>query len=285
MTDNVEKLNQARIGDLSRNAYSMYNIEISDGDLDKLDLFLQQRVDPNLQALKGQAVTLDVSKISHLEALNFEKLKEICFRHSLFLVGLSGITTEDRALILQKRHIPVVNTNRFAKAREENLAPKIITQTLELKVPVEVKVPHEVEVEVPVKIPEPMKIITRTVRSGELIASPNTSVLILGSVGMGARIVASHNIFIFGDLKSGEVYAGNPKDQDDQGYTEAIIYVTGTFDPALVAIAGNYQTAEDLEHESFLNAQNSKRNDVIVSLAGNTLVYTEACKFVVKNKS
>ncbi len=268
-------------GTLTRLAYSLYTITVNDLNEQSLDILLKQKVTPNQKALENLCVTLDVSAISDLTNIDFKSLRRVCEKYSLHLIGLNGVVTEEQTDFLREHKIPIVNSNRFAKVREENLNPKLIVKTLEVKIPVEVQVPREVQVPVEAGS-EPMKVITRTLRSGETVGALNNSVAVFGSVRMGARIIASHNIFIFGDLLQGEVYAGNPKAQEDPGYTSAIIYVSGHFDPSIVAIAGNYETAEDMENNPLIGPLKSEQNNVIVSLEGSTLVYTREQNFNLK---
>ena len=115
-------------------------------------------------------------------------------------------------------------------------------------------------------------VVSHSLRSGECISAPDTSVLILGNVARTARIIASHNVFVFGDMH-GEVYAGSPKDKDTDGYEKGIIYVSGVFQPTLVAIAGNYQTADDMENNQSLKSLYGEDSSVIVSLNGRSLNY------------
>jgi len=72
------------------------------------------------------------------------------------------------------------------------------------------------------------------------------------------------------------VFAGSPRAQTTQGFDEAIVYTSGKFAPTLLAIAGNYQTAEDME-QSFLakNLENMDR-EVLVFLHDGVLTYTHA---------
>ncbi len=270
----------AGLGTVMRTGYSLNTISLPSGNLDDIEELLAKKVDPFLEAYQNSAAVLDVSCVTRLCDLDFQKLQEQFAAHKLHLVGLSGVTTEDRALLLTQKGIPIINSNKFARIRQENLPPKIVTQILELKVPVEVKVPCEVKVPYEIKNPNPLKVISRPIRSGETISVPDNSVAIFGSVGDRARIIASHHVFIFGDLKGGELYAGNPKDSTDPGFTSAVICVKGKFDPALVAIAGNYQTAEDLQNEEVLQRYQS---EVAITLQGSSLRYWGFKEFSMSN--
>ena len=165
-------------------------------------------------------------------------------------------------------NIPIVNSTKFARTREENFKPRIITKTVEVKVPVQIKVPYEV------RVAEPLMVINRNLRSGDLISAPNNSVLVIGNVASTARIIASHNIIILGDLH-GDVLAGAPKGQDTKGYPSGMIYVSGLFEPSLVAISAQYQTADDLECNHKLQGIYGSRGGIKVTLTNDMLNYTK----------
>lgn len=288
MTDTIieEKSAQAYAGGISRTGFSLNVIDLQSGSLDDLPLILQQKIAPNHEAYRHHSFVLDISRISNLNSLDFAALQQQCLEYQIYLIGVCGVTSEDAAALLAQKGIPLVNTNKYARVREENLKPKVVVEKVEVKVPVEVpvevKVPYEVKVQVPVPVNQPLTVVNRTVHSGETISAPGNSVVVFGSVGSGARIIASHHIIVFGDIKGGEVYAGSPRDASDPGYTEAFIYSAGKFNPSLVSIAGNYQTAEDMESDPLIGPLQGKDVCVVVSLEGTSLRYWQADEFAPK---
>jgi septum site-determining protein MinC len=260
---------------IGRTGYSFNTITLETGSVEELETFLQKKIDPSIRAYDHTPVVLDVSHVDYLQNLEYDRLVATCKLHGLYLIGLSGIHSEERALFLHKRDIPIVNSVKFSRMREENFKPKVITKTVEIEIPVHIKEPYPVKVPYKVLVSEPMMLIKRSIRSGESISAVNNSVLIIGNVAPTARIIASHHVFIFGDLH-GEVFAGSPRAQTTQGFDEAIVYTSGKFAPTLLAIAGNYQTAEDME-QSFLakNLENMDR-EVLVFLHDGVLTYTHA---------
>lgn len=257
---------------ISRTGYSFNTIEMHKGTVEELTELLEQKVLPRAEIYKNSPVVIDAANINYLKDLDYDQLAATCRNYGLFLIGISGILTEERADTLIKRNIPVVNSTKFARMREENFKPRVITKTIEIQVPVLIPEPYEVKVPYEVRKPEPMMVVSHSLRSGECISAPDTSVLILGNVARTARIIASHNVFVFGDMH-GEVYAGSPKDKDTDGYEKGIIYVSGVFAPTLVAIAGNYQTADDMENNQTLKSLYGEDSSVIVSLNGRSLNY------------
>ena len=271
--------NNGQVISMTRTGYSFNTITLTSSGAQGLVSYLNQKIAPHQEAYKNIPVVIDVSKVNYLEDLNYPELCEICRGFGLILLGLSGAHTDERAKRLQAKGIPVVNSSRFARMREENTKPKVITQTFEVKVPVKVPVPDEVKVPYEVKVNEPLIVLNRNIRSGETISAAGNSVVVFGSVANGARIIASHNILIFGDL-NGQVYAGSPKDESDPGYPQAFIFTAGLFNPTFVAIAGNYQTADDMDRDPFCGPIKGQNHALIVSLNGTSLCYRSTHDFM-----
>ena len=256
-----------RSGSFTSTGYALKTFVITKGSVDELREILEKRVDTAPEGFFTNApIVLDISEVSAPQQLPFDDLKKLCREHGLFLLGLSGITDEDVAKKMGQAGIPVVNSSRYARVREENFKPRVITKTV------------EVEVEKIVRDPEPMLVIRRNVRSGESIQAPGNSVTVLGSVSRGARIIASHHVIVLGDLL-GEVYAGSPKSSHDPGTPQAFIYCGGRFGPTFVAIAGNYQTADDMEHENLPMDSGREMRGLIVTWDGHRLNYIRSRDF------
>ncbi len=259
-------------GGLTRTGYSFNTIAIKDLNPDVLKQILEIKVAPNPKFFAGSPLVLDVSEVLSFDEIDYPKLHDVCAFYDIYLIGLSGVTSEHLIKFLRSKKIPLVNSNRYAKIREENTAPKIITKTFEVEVPIRVNVPYEVKVEVA----KPLLTINRNVRTGEIISAKDNSVAIFGNVAATARIIASHNIFIFGSI-FGEIYAGTPESAESSGYTKSFIYTSGTFKPTLCAICGNYQTADDMEQDDRILPFYGKTQELLIRLSedGKSLHYTQ----------
>lgn len=266
MTDNNTSSN-TQGASIARTGYSLTTISLNEGTLDELRAILDKKIAPSIDIYKGTSIVIDVSCVNFLHNLDFAAMQKLCREYEVFLIGLSGLTNEDRANTLTQMGIPIVNSTKFARMREENFKPRIITKTVEVQVPVQVKVPYEV------RIAEPLMVIKRNLRAGDLISAPNNSVLVIGNVASTARIIASHNIIVLGNLY-GDVLAGAPRGQGALGYNQGFIYVSGVFKPSLVAISAQYHTADDLECNPNLKDIYSSTN-VMVSFNGDNLTYSK----------
>ena len=258
-----EGINQGtlRSGSMTRTGYSLTTVALTQGTAEELEAVLNNRIAGAPDGIfQDLPLILDISEIKNLQSLDYEALKDQCRRHGLFLLGLSGALNEHDAKLLTTKGIPVVNSSRYARIREENFKPRVITER------VEIEVPHII------RDPEPMMVIARNVRSGENIQAPGNSVCILGTVANGARIIASHNVLVLGDLL-GEVYAGSPRNNNDPGFRSAFIYCQGRFAPTFIAICGIYQTADDMEREGLSRSTGREVRNLLTVLKGNKLFY------------
>lgn len=257
-----------RSGSITRTGYSLTTIALTIGSKEELESILQSRIaNAPKELFQDIPLILDVSEIKNLISLDYEALHALCKQYGLFLLGLSGILNEHDAKNLNSRGIPVVNSSRYARIREENFKPRVITK--------------RVEVEVPriVRDPEPLMLISRNIRSGESIQAPGNTVCVLGSVANGARIIASHNVIVLGDL-FGEIYAGSPRDNQDPGYKKAFVYCQGRFAPTFIAICGIYQTADDMEREGLSRITGQEVRGIMTVLHGTKLCYGHSRDFI-----
>ena len=244
MSDLVLSGSSLNGANMNRTGYSFNTVTLPSGMLCDLKKILEFKIAPYKEVYLNSPVVVDISDVKDLQIIDYEGMTKLCREYGLYLIGLSGASTEERVLELARRNIPVVNSTKFARIRE-------------------------------VKTPDPVMVISRNIRAGELISAPDNSVVIFGTVARTAKIVASHNIIILGDLL-GEVYAGSPKNAQTEGYSKGFIYVSGMFMPTLVAVAGHYQTADDIENSPYLQSIYGVHGQVVVSLNGKTLNYCQA---------
>lgn len=264
----------SQLGDISHTSFSLVSIKVGMGTVNELEQILTNKVDSTHGAYNNASVVLNIEDVENLNDLDYYLLKDVCKKHNLYLMGVTGVTTDEQVAIVTKRRIPIVNSIKHNRQREENIKPKIVTKLVEVKVPVPVEIPFKVEVPYQVKVPVPTKIVRRNIRSGETIAGINSSVAIYGSVGAHAKIMASNHIYIFGSVKGADIIAGAPMSESDPGFIDAMIHIQGDFNPGLISIAGNYLTAEDIDNDSKLKTVLAKKDGLVITLEGSTLNYS-----------
>ena len=88
--------------------------------------------------------------------------------------------------------------------------------------------------------PAPSLMVTQPVRSGQSLIS-ESDVTVVGSVASGAEVIAGGSVHVYGAIR-GRIAAGS------MGNTSARIFCR-KLEAELIAIAGYYQTSEDLEQQ------------------------------------
>ncbi|HEX2116596.1 MAG TPA: septum site-determining protein MinC [Alphaproteobacteria bacterium] len=83
------------------------------------------------------------------------------------------------------------------------------------------------------------KLITEPVRSGQRVFADAGDLIIMGSVGSGAEVIARGNVHIYGTLRGRALAGAN-------GDAKARIFCQ-SFEAELVAIGGVYRTSDDFE--------------------------------------
>lgn len=257
---------------LSRTGYALTTLQVRSPMNEDLRASLERRVGHANPIYAHAPIVIDISAVSRQDAVDFPAWARICAEFDLLLVGLSGVTDASVVEQLRRRRVPIVNSSKFARMREELQPPKIVTQTFAVQVPVRIPTPYEVKVPVEIKVNEPPLCVRRNIRSGEQISAPGTTLVIFGSVAVGACVTASHHVLIFGNLH-GQACAGAPKDDRDAGFPQAFIFTLGTFNPTLVAVAGCYQTADDMEERP--DAGGAGRTGILVTRHGDALSYSD----------
>ena len=91
----------------------------------------------------------------------------------------------------------------------------------------------------PVRKPAPQLIIEEPVRSGQCVTHAEGDVIVIGSVGSGAEIIAAGSIHIYGALR-GRAMAGAYGDESARIFCRKL-------EAELIAINGLYQTSDEIE--------------------------------------
>jgi len=101
-------------------------------------------------------------------------------------------------------------------------------------------------------------LLDKPVRSGQSVFFPHGDVTVIGAVASGAEVISGGSIHIEGALR-GRAFAGA------SGSTEARIFCR-RFEAELVAIDGNYLTAEQCEPELIGKPVQIQLNDGVVTM-------------------
>jgi len=232
--------------------------------------------------LKGGMVTATIlevhaNNLTLLQRQLAEKVAQVphLFRGSPLVLGLDKLSNDDGPLDLaglvaicrEQGMLPfAVRASRSndiiaAQALSLTLLPATM-RSRELEVPAAQPAPAAAPAPAPVAAVSgrPGKLVTQPVRSGQQIYAEGCDLIVLAPVSAGAEIIADGHIHCYGMLR-GRALAGA------QGDTGARVFCQ-QMEAELVAVAGRYQTAEQLRQ----SPQWGK--GVCISLSGDTLNIT-----------
>ncbi|GAB2931917.1 septum site-determining protein MinC [Rheinheimera gaetbuli] len=158
------------------------------------------------------------------QAPDFKAIKELFTGLNLVLVGVCGAdsTLKQQA---QQAGLAALQLGKDVKASNSAIQPSAA-------VPAQAA-PEQVSVAMDARIVE------QTVRSGQQIYAKGTDLIVRGTVGAGAEVIADGNIHIYGTLR-GKAIAGAAGDNSKRIFCSNL-------QAELVSIAGNYWLSESLQ--------------------------------------
>ena len=201
-------------------------------------LSVLQLEDPSLSSLSNQLanklaqapsfffrapLVINIEKIADAP-IDFELLKTIVEQNDFICVGICNGT------ITHKKQARIAGLAVLTQPKHQPESP---AKTL----PVSATVAPLVEVAA-----LPTKIIKKNVRSGQQVYAKGTNLVVIGSVGNGAEVIADGDIHIYGSLR-GRAIAGA------SGNKNATIFGQ-KMEAELLSIAGNYWPSESLQASS-----------------------------------
>lgn len=151
---------------------------------------------------------------------DFNAIKQLFTELNLVLVGVCGANAELKHLA-QQAGLAALQLGKETKSS--------------------VTKPAESVTETVVNIAMDSKIVEQAVRSGQQIYAKGTDLIIKGTVGAGAEVIADGNIHIYGTLR-GKAIAGAAGDNSKRIYCYNL-------QAELISIAGNYWLSESLQGE------------------------------------
>ena len=170
---------------------------------------------------------------------DFSAIRQLFTELNLVLVGVCGASGELKQLA-QQAGLAALQLGKDSKAAaSDNKAS--VQQIKEVAVPME------------------SKIIEQTVRSGQQVYAKGADLIIKGTVGAGAEVIADGNIHIYGTLR-GKAIAGASGDSSKRIFCNNL-------QAELVSIAGNYWLSESLQGSFWSKAACIKLQDDQLVLA------------------
>jgi septum site-determining protein MinC len=168
---------------------------------------------------------------------DFNAIKQLFSELKLVLVGVCGANAELK-LLAQQAGLAALQLGKDAKASSTKNVP---------------------EVEAVAQPTMDSKIIEQAVRSGQQIYAKGSDLIIKGTVGAGAEVIADGNIHIYGTLR-GKAIAGAAGDSSKRIFCYNL-------QAELISIAGNYWLSDSLQGDFWGKASSIKLQDDQLVLA------------------
>lgn len=157
---------------------------------------------------------------------DFVAIKQLFVELQLVLVGICGASSE----LKKAAHQAGLAALQLSK---NNKAVETASKAVATPAPTPAPVPAPVVME--------SKLVEQNIRSGQQIYVKGGDLIIKGTVGAGAEVIADGNIHIYGSLR-GKAIAGAGGDSSKKIYCY-------NMQAELISIAGNYWLSESLQGE------------------------------------
>lgn len=157
---------------------------------------------------------------------DFVDIKQLFVELQLVLVGICGASSE----LKKAAHQAGLAALQLSK---NNKAVETASKAVATPAPTPAPVPAPVVME--------SKLVEQNIRSGQQIYVKGGDLIIKGTVGAGAEVIADGNIHIYGSLR-GKAIAGAGGDSSKKIYCY-------NMQAELISIAGNYWLSESLQGE------------------------------------
>ncbi len=202
--------------DLKGSLFTLSVLKLLDSDLAHCVNALATRIAQAPRFFEGAPLVVDVATLADA-SLDFHALRQQLQQLGLVPVAITGASNDQREAARASGWslLSGSGSSRQAAASSEREAPATSTEAKQ-----------------PEHQPSPTQVYEGQVRSGQQIYAKDGDLVIIGSVGNGAEVLADGSIHIYGTLR-GRAIAGA------KGNTQARIFCHN-LQPELVAICGTY---------------------------------------------
>jgi septum site-determining protein MinC len=192
--------------ELKGSSFTLSVLHINQVDLEKVTTELDNKLAIAPQFFIGAPLVVNLSRIKDPE-YNLAALKDLLISRQLVIVG---ITAAIDAISAQAKSLglAIIKSGKQSQSQPQ--------------------------------LPKTTKIVKQNVRSGQQIYAKNGDLVIVGTVGNGAEVIADGSIHIYGNLR-GKAMAGASGDK------HAVI-IARSLEAELVSVAGQYWLAENIQH-------------------------------------
>ncbi|MBZ9611900.1 septum site-determining protein MinC [Rheinheimera maricola] len=214
--------------ELKGSLFPLSVLSCTDLSISSLQRQLQQKLAQAPAFFYQAPIVLNVTDIA--QAPDFNAIKQLFTELNLVLVGVCGANN----IIKQQAQQAGLAALQLSKDSKTAKAVEAVTATDSGNTNRQTTV-----VTNNVAVAMDSKIIEQTVRSGQQVYAKGTDLVVKGTVGAGAEVIADGNIHIYGTLR-GKAIAGAAGDSSKRIFCYNL-------QAELVSIAGNYWLSESLQ--------------------------------------
>lgn len=210
--------------ELKGSLFPLSILQLQDNDLTKLVTQLKNKQAQAPSFFYRAPLVINIETLEN-QQINFVLLKSTIEQLDFICVGICNGSNE------QKKQARIAGLAVLKQPNVEQRNPTVHTEK-----PVAPVIASAVE-------PKPAKIITQNIRSGQQVYAKDGDLIIIGSVGNGAEVIADGNIHIYGTLR-GRAIAGASGNKNSAIFSLSI-------EAELVSIAGTYWLSESLQADAW----------------------------------
>ena len=215
--------------ELKGSLFPLSVLSCADLSVDTLSALLQQKLAQAPAFFYQAPIILNLTYCQ--QTPDFQAIKQLFVELKLVLVGVCGASAELRQAA-QQAGLAALQLGKDAKPVAQSSSPASASAAAAAKE----SAPAKTET---VAVPMDARIIEQTVRSGQQIYAKGTDLIVRGTVGAGAEVIADGNIHIYGTLR-GKAIAGAAGDSSKRIFC-------ANLQAELVSVAGNYWLSESLQ--------------------------------------
>ncbi|MFT5893942.1 MAG: septum site-determining protein MinC [bacterium] len=228
--------------ELKGGMYTFMSLKLHTSDMHVIDEILADKIQQAPSFFKDTPVVIDLSVLEpHEMELDSAALIACIKRHNL--VPIVASTMDKTSPLALSIELPLIDVgvrrsimDKSSESKSNEKADETASSTIDVTPDVNLSLSREIEYVVKAPL-----LIDKPIRSGQQVYARDTDLIVMGSIGPGAEVIADNNIHVYGPLR-GRALCGV------SGNTSARIFCQ-SLQAELVSVAGNYRMLETIPEE------------------------------------